>query len=218
METTINPKDIPVPQEIRDKWQNIVNILTKVMHIPVGLIMRVDGTSFKVLQSSNSEGNPFKIDQEFTLPAGIYCEKTMKTQQKNLIPNALKDPEWDKNPSIAAGLISYLGFPIFYPDKNIFGTLCVLDKKENSFSADFEEVMSQFKEIIESHLTLIWQKKLLENTLAQQKATEEELKNKIKEIEEFNRVFVNRELKMTELKEKITKLEEAVRQTGADIK
>jgi GAF domain-containing protein len=200
MNHTINAKDITIPDEIRQKWQNIVNILTKVMKIPVGLIMRVEGPSFTVFQSSDSEGNPFKVDQAFTLPAGIYCEKTMKTKEKNLIPNALKDPEWDKNPSIAAGLISYLGFPIFYPDKNIFGTLCVLDKKENPFSADFEAIMSQFKDIVEAHLALIWQKKLLEE--------------KINEIETLNKMCMDRELKMVELKDKIAKMEAELKQTS----
>jgi c-di-GMP phosphodiesterase len=199
MDTSINQKDFNIPQDIRDKWQNIVNILTKIMNIPVALIMKVDYPSFTVFQTNASPDNPFTVNQAFTLPAGIYCEKTMKTQQKNLIPNALKDPEWDKNPSIAAGLISYLGFPIFYPDKNIFGTLCVLDKKENAFSKDFEEVMSQFKEIIEMHLTLLWQKTLLEN--------------KIKEVESLNKMCVDRELRMVELKQQISKLEDQLKQT-----
>ncbi|MDD5156380.1 MAG: GAF domain-containing protein [Candidatus Omnitrophica bacterium] len=218
MEPTINPKDVPIPQEIRDKWQNIVNILTRIMKVPAALIMKVEFPSFTVFQSADSEGNPFRAGQEFTLPAGIYCEKTMRTQRKNLIPNALKDPEWDKNPSIATGIISYLGFPIFYPDKNIFGTLCVLDNKENAYSRDFEEIMSQFKEIIESHLTLLWQKLELEDLLAQQKIIERELKDKIKEVEGINKICIDQELRMVGLKAKIAKLEEELKQARPGVK
>ncbi|MFA5388762.1 MAG: GAF domain-containing protein [Candidatus Omnitrophota bacterium] len=212
MESSINPKDIPVPREIKDKWQNIVNILVRVMKVPVALIMRVEFPSFTVFQAGESKENPFKPGQEFKLPAGIYCEKTMKTKEKNLIPNALKDPEWDKNPSIAAGLISYIGVPIFYPDKNIFGTLCVLDNKENSYSKDFEDVMVQFKGIIESHLELLWQKVIFEDLFSRQKETETHLKDKIEELEAINRICIDRELRMVELKEKIAKLEEEIKQ------
>jgi light-regulated signal transduction histidine kinase (bacteriophytochrome) len=36
-----------------------------------------------------------------------------------------------KNPDIKLGMVSYLGFPINFPDNQPFGTLCVLDNKEN---------------------------------------------------------------------------------------
>lgn len=212
MEKYINPKDVVIPQEIRKKWQNIVNILIRVMKVPAALIMKVDFPSFIVFQSGDSPENPFQTNQEFTLPAGVYCEKTMETKDKLLIPNALKDPKWDKNPSIPIGLISYLGFPIFYPDKNIFGTLCVLDKKENAYSRDLEEVMFQFKEVIESHLQLLWQRAILVNMVRQQRATEGQLKEKIEAIEGINKIRVSRENEAAELKKKIAKLEEDLKQ------
>lgn len=217
MEIIVSPKEIPIPQEIRNKWQSIVNILTRVMNVPVALIMRVEFPSFTVFQSADSHENPFKAGQEFKLPAGVYCEKTMARKDKLLIPNALKDPEWDKNPSITAGMISYLGFPIFYPDKDIFGTLCVLDNKENAYSKDFEEVVSQFKDIIESHLTLLWQKLTLENMLAQQRINEKQLQEKIETIEGINKICVHREIEIIELTKKITKLEEELKQARRDI-
>lgn len=193
MEQNINPKDVIIPEDIREKWQKIVNILMKIMGVPVALIMRVDYPNFEVFQSSNSPENPFKQGQEFKLPAGIYCEKTMKTKEMNLIPNALKDPEWDKNPSIAAGMIAYLGFPIFYPDKNVFGTICTLDKKENVFSKDFEDLLRQFKDVIESHLELLWQKSVLQQ--------------KMEELGTINKMCIDRESRILELKEQIKKLE-----------
>jgi len=210
LDNPINPRDVPIPQEIRDKWQNIVNILVRIMKVPAALIMRVNFPVFTVFQSGGTEENPFRAGQEFKLPAGIYCEKTMRTKEKQLVPNALKDPEWDKNPSIPAGMISYLGFPIFYPDNDVFGTLCILDNKENSYSSDFEEVMSQFKEIIESHLKLLWQKMTLEELLKRQKIAEEEAIDKAKEIARFNNLCVDRELRIIELKEKIARLENAL--------
>lgn len=182
MEMCIEPEDVVIPQETRDKWQNIVNILVKVMKVPSALIMKVNFPSFVVFQSAASPENPFKAGQVFELPAGVYCEKTMATQDKLLIPNALKDPEWDKNPSIAAGLIAYLGFPIMYPNNKVFGTLCVLDKKENAYSTDLEEVMRQFKELIEAHLELLWEKAFLLNLVKEQQASEEQLRERMSSL------------------------------------
>ena len=218
MEPAIDPKDVPIPEEIRKKWQNIVNILVKILKVPVALVMKVEFPHFTVFQSADSQGNPFKAGQDFMLPAGIYCEKTMEHKDKLLIPNALKDPAWSKNPSIEAGLISYLGFPVLYPNKRIFGTLCVLDNKENTYSKDYEEIMLQFKEIIESHLELLWQKIMLEKLIEQQKVIEEQMKNKIEAIERFNKICVDRELRVVELKEKIVKLEDELKQALRDVK
>ena len=49
----------------------------------------------------------------------------MKTRQPLSIPDALADEEWLSNPDIELGMISYLGFPIAWPNGEIFGTICV---------------------------------------------------------------------------------------------
>jgi GAF domain-containing protein len=183
MDGNIEPEDVEIPQEIRDKWQNIVNILVKVLGVSSALIMKVNLPSFVVFQSADSPENPFKAGQAFILPAGVYCEKTMTIKDKLLIPNALKDPEWDKNPSINIGLISYLGFPIMLSNHKVFGTLCVLDKKENAYSRDLEDIMRQFKELIECHLELLWEKAVLLDFVKQQQAIEKQLKEKISLLE-----------------------------------
>jgi len=218
MEVVIDPKDIKIPEGIRNKWQNIVNILVKILRVPVALIMKVDFPNFTVFEAADSADNPFKAGLDFKLPAGIYCEKTMKERRKNMIPNALKDPEWDSNPSIPIGMISYLGFPICYPDKNIFGTPCVLDNKENYYSNDYEEVMLQFKDIIESHLELLWQKMMLEKLLERQRIIESQMRDKIEAIEKFNKICVDRELRIIDLKKKISKLEDDLKLALREVK
>jgi hypothetical protein len=49
-------------------------------------------------------------------------------------------------------MISYLGFPILWPDKTPFGTICVLDNKSNSYSGKYRRLIEQFRDTIESHL------------------------------------------------------------------
>src|SRR6266550_919456 len=49
---------IEVPSEIIRKWQEIVNLLAEIMHVPSASIMRVDPPHIKVFVSSTSKGNP----------------------------------------------------------------------------------------------------------------------------------------------------------------
>jgi GAF domain-containing protein len=73
-----------------------------------------------------------------SLNPGLYCETVMKTRQPLLVPNAVRDEQWQPSPDIKLEMISYLGVPIVCPDGEVFGTICVLDKKPNedaSFTA-----------------------------------------------------------------------------------
>ncbi len=63
------------------------------------------------------------------------------------MPDARRDTNWDENPDIKLGMVSYLGFPIAQPDGSVFGTICVLDRTENAYSQLVERVILQFREL-----------------------------------------------------------------------
>src|SRR5437762_9883442 len=125
------PHSTEVPSEIVRKWQEIVDLLAEVMRVPSALIMRVEPPNIKVFVSSETKGNPYEKNEVACLDTGLYCETVMKTRQPLLVSDALRDAEWQSNPDIKLGMISYLGVPIVWPDGEVFGTICVLDKKPN---------------------------------------------------------------------------------------
>ena len=79
---------------------------------------------------------------------------------KLLIPDALTDEKW-KNNQDKLNMISYLGFPILLPDRKPFGTICVLDNKENAYSETYENLIKNFREIIQSQLKVIYMNTIL---------------------------------------------------------
>ncbi len=146
-----------IPESFLYKWQNIVDVLAELINVPAGLIMRVVDEDIKVFVSSNSEGNPYKPgDHEVLIGSGLYCETVINRDDKLHIPDALKDEHWKNNPDIKLNMISYLGFPIHMPDKSNFGTICVLDNKENQYSPLYEKVMLNLREIIETDLKIVF--------------------------------------------------------------
>jgi signal transduction histidine kinase len=88
----------------------------------------------------------------------------MDTRATLLIPDATKDPAWDHNPDIARGMISYLGMPITWPQGEVFGTICVLDTKENHYTGHLTRLLEKFSRLIMSDLHVIWSSLELENT------------------------------------------------------
>src|ERR1700740_2664876 len=143
------PHSIEVPSEIIRKWQEIVNLLAEILHVPSASIMRVDPPHIKVFVSSASEGNPCEPG---ALDTGPYCETVMKTGQPLLVPDALENEAWKDNPHVKLGMISYLGVPISWPDGRLFGTICVRDNKRNKYSEPYLKLLLHFRDMLQADL------------------------------------------------------------------
>ena len=147
----------PIPDPILEKWQKIVNLMAEMLDVPAGLIMRILGEDIHVFVSSSTEGNPYHPgDSEHFWGSGLYCETVVTKNHELLVPNALFDQAWRNNPDVRLNMISYLGYPIRWPDGKPFGTICVLDCKTNSYSEKYKRLMTQFRDIVEIHLEIIY--------------------------------------------------------------
>jgi hypothetical protein len=122
------------------------------MRIPAGLIMKITPQTMEVFISSETEGNPYKPTACDTLGHGLYCETVIGRNAMLLVKDSYESSAWCDNPDVKQGMISYLGFPINWPDGEAFGTICVLDNKRNTFDPDQIELMDQFKSLIEMDL------------------------------------------------------------------
>lgn len=156
--------EIEVPLNVLENWQITADLLAEIAEIPAALIMRVHAREIEVLVASQSPDNVYHAGEKAPLDSGLYCETVMNTRNKLLVPNALKDPLWDKNPNIALGMISYCGLPITWPGGEIFGTICILDKQENSFNQRMIHLMERFRDIIQLSLSETLYRALVETT------------------------------------------------------
>lgn len=143
-----------IPQSFINKWQDIVDLLAKIIGIPAALIMKVENDYMEVFISSKSANNPYHIGHKEHW-SGLYCETVIKSQNKLKVVNALKDEKWDKNPDLKPGMVSYLGFPLNFPNGEPFGTICVLDRIENAYSDEHKQLLMQFKRVVELDLAMI---------------------------------------------------------------
>ncbi len=143
---------IQVPARITEKWQDIIDLLAEVLRVPSALIMKVEPPNIRVFVRSESERNPYERDELACLDTGLYCETVMKSRQLLLVPDALADQEWNANPDIKLGMISYMGFPVAWPNGDIFGTICVLDAKPNEYSELYRKLLFQCREVLQADL------------------------------------------------------------------
>ncbi|CAN7338347.1 ATP-binding protein [Pseudoduganella sp. LjRoot289] len=160
-----------IPDSFLAKWQTTTNVLAGIFDVPAGLIMRVLPGQIEVLVSSHSEGNPYEADEKAQLNTGLYCETVMATRALLHVPHALEDTHWEHNPDVALNMVSYLGVPLLWPDKEVFGTICVLDSKKRNYQDKYVELLWEIKKSIERDFVVIeQQRQLLENNAELQAA------------------------------------------------
>ncbi|MEC5160563.1 GAF domain-containing sensor histidine kinase [Janthinobacterium sp. CG_S6] len=153
--TSINVREAAIDHDVLHKWQELLDLLTRIVQIPAALIMRVEPASIKVCVSSRSDGNPYEEDEAAPLGSGLYCETVLATRAHLIVPDALADPRWRDNPDVKLGMVSYMGLPLTWPDQHLFGTICVLDGRENPYSPVFLQLLQQFRGIVERDLQMI---------------------------------------------------------------
>ena len=153
----IQTLDLDIPDDMKSGWQNIVDLLAELTETPAALIMRVHANSIEVFSTSNSQNNPYTKGDSETLGSGLYCESVMESQQQLIVPNALSDPQWENNPDIELGLVSYCGIPLLWPNGELFGTICILDSKENHYTPTYIKLLESFRTSIESQLKTLFQ-------------------------------------------------------------
>lgn len=153
----IKTLDLDIPDDMESSWQNIVDLLAQITQVPAALIMRVHTNYLEVFSTSSSENNPYKKGDTEILGNGLYCESVMESQQQLVVPNALADPKWKNNPDVELGLVSYCGIPLLWPNGELFGTICILDSKENHYTPTYIKLLESFRISIESQLKTLFQ-------------------------------------------------------------
>lgn len=210
--------EISIPSDVLRNWQRIVDLLANIMSVPSAVVTKMEPphcTRYEVIVSSNSKGNPFPIDEFFSMDIGTFCETVIKNRQPLLVANALEDDQWKFAPEVKVGMISYLGFPVLWPDGRMFGTICVLDDKTNRYSDLYQEVLLHCRDVLQADLQTLAR---LGNELEEQAAQLNELFARVPEAV----VMVDHDSRITRVNPEFTKIfgyttEEAVGQRIKDL-
>jgi PAS domain S-box-containing protein len=210
--------ELAIPVDVLRNWQRIVDLLADIMHLPSAVVTIMEPPNhshYRVLVSSQSKGNPFPIDDIFSMEAGTFCETVIKSRAPLLVANALEDDQWALAPEIRVGMVSYLGLPVLWPDGRMFGTICVLDDKANRYSDVYQQLLMHCRDVLEGDLQTLAR---LGSELEEQRAHLSELFARVPEAV----VMVGHDCRISRVNPGFTKIfgytaEEALGQQIADL-
>jgi PAS domain S-box-containing protein/excisionase family DNA binding protein len=133
-----------IPNKTLDKWQNLISLLSKTTKIPLVILAQCQDENIQVLLSNQASIDYPNRFQDF-LSIGSFCKQTIDNGKRTYITS-----------QTTTSRISFLAYPIKKLDNSIFGILCVIDFKNSNFPKSHEELLVQFKDIIQDDLqTLI---------------------------------------------------------------
>jgi PAS domain S-box-containing protein len=151
----VNTSEFAIPADILRKWQRIVDLLANVMQVPSAVVTKLDPPhyiQYTTIVANSSPANPFLVDQSFSMDIGTFCETVIKNCEPLLVANGLEDDRWTSAPELQVGMVSYLGFPVLWPDGHMFGTICVLDDKTNRYSDLYQEILEHCRDVLQADL------------------------------------------------------------------
>lgn len=165
-----------VPRAMLGEWQRVVDLAAEAVDVPASLIMKTDPPDHRVLVSSETQGNPYEVGASFALNSTLYCYAVLQTGDELVVPNAHDDPGWHDNQDMEHGMSFYIGYPLAWPDGTLFGTICVLDSRDNEKARACRRLLQEFRRVIESDLALLME-------VARRERAEEDLRNTLDELE-----------------------------------
>ena len=160
--TALSPEPYPYTS-IRDieideidwlRWQKLVNTVADMFNAPAAFINQANQKGIETLVASEKPETHYSPGGFVPFDCNIYCHHVVRRATSLYVQDASTDPQWQTNPEyIDDQYVSYLGLPIFWPDGNAFGTLCVMDTKTTDYPSQYLDVLAVIRDVINSDLS-----------------------------------------------------------------
>lgn len=178
--------DTYIEPSMQNKWQKLLDLFSEMIELPIVLIMQLHQADLEVIARSGHEAEIYRKDVILPLTRSSYSKTVINSRESLTVSNAELDQKWRDSPDLALGLVAYIGFPIFWPSGEMFGTICAWDVHERQFPSWSGKLLGQYAEIIQEDLSKIDDLNDLKKAQAEQVKSEKLLRES---EERFKMVF-----------------------------
>ena len=158
----IKLENIEISETVVEQWQQLLDLLLDFAEAQDALINYYQAPYLRIEKGSSNRENIFSEGEKFNVQ-GLYCNDVIEQKSALEINNAAEIKKWQNSIYMENGLIAYLGYPILWPTGEIYGTVCIHDKKERNFNDLVQKQIKFIKNLIESDLEIIYQSHLNNN-------------------------------------------------------
>lgn len=143
-----------------DRWQRLFALIAKEAREPSALILRMTKDSIRILcRSDNADLNK----TEYYFDNGLYCQ-FITGNGGLLIENAVSFKYINDKCASRPFVPACFGLPVFWPDGELFGIICMMKKLKKSMTRTYKNLISELRETFEQELASISQQQQLLQT------------------------------------------------------
>ncbi|MBU2895188.1 bifunctional diguanylate cyclase/phosphodiesterase [Vibrio hepatarius] len=153
----INTANLLIPEDISDNWQNILNSIAESMSIPITFIINSNVENTSIFSSSVVTQEVHHTSSAKEIDRKISCRLPHNYHAHMLIRNVNKLMILPANNSSHLSIEHCRGLPVKWPDGRTFGTICISDDGHCSYQYGYNELITNFRNSIESQLTTLYQ-------------------------------------------------------------
>jgi diguanylate cyclase (GGDEF)-like protein/PAS domain S-box-containing protein len=158
----INVEKIKISNSTLDQWQQLLDMLVEFFEVQDALINNYQAPYLKVTKGSSNSENLFSEGTKLKVK-GLYCEDVIKEKKSLEVNNAAVIKKWESSIYMENGLIAYLGYPILWPNGEIYGTICIHDNHERNFDNSLKKRIEFIRDLIENNLGTMYNNHLNSN-------------------------------------------------------
>lgn len=160
-----------------EKWQVLVNMMAEIYGASSGLVVQFRNDIFNVVSASDNAENFLEQNSNWPWEMKSFCRRIVETKDILYVKDAINSEEWRGVPPVSEGPVrSYLGYPLYWPDNSLFGSICVIDTKASDYSSSFIRLLEQFKKVVEGELQHIFDHERITRLLDAQTEQQKQLK------------------------------------------
>ncbi|HSM39712.1 MAG TPA: LuxR C-terminal-related transcriptional regulator [Afifellaceae bacterium] len=211
-----------IPDAMVAKWQRVIDLTARLAEVPASLIMKTDPPDHSVFIASRTDGNPYEVGQSFELNSKLYCYAVLRNDGELVVRDAHKDEDWCDNQDLDHGMSFYIGYPLTWPDGTQFGTICVLDRRDNEKAVRYRELLREIRGLIEGDLALLAEaarraraEERLQRHLAE---LEERVDERTRDLSEANRALRQENLRRRRVEEELRRRERDLEDANAALR
>ncbi|PUU93174.1 PAS domain S-box-containing protein/diguanylate cyclase (GGDEF) domain-containing protein [Halanaerobium congolense] len=155
----IKTEDIKIPEKIVDQWQELLDMFVQFYGVQDILINNYQAPYLEVKKASSNPDNLFFEGEQFKLE-GLYCEDVIESKSSLEVKNAAEIKKWKNSIYMENGLVAYLGYPILWPNGEVYGTICLHDNQKRDFSSQLKKQLKFVKDLVENNLKSLYQSQI----------------------------------------------------------
>lgn len=147
-----------------EKWQKMVDLMSTLYDSACGTIVQYRQSEFNAVVTSQNEDNFLQRNSSWPWDMQSFCRHIIESGERLYVQDAQNNSYWKAAPPVDEGPVrSYLGLPVFWPNGELFGTICAIDTKTTNYDLTLQELLEQFRDMVCADLKILYDYETLRN-------------------------------------------------------